>query len=117
MGLRQDQRRDAGGDSIAGKRGRRADDLHDRRQAVHRISGRRRAIGRGADRSFALIGQIAPSSLSTTPATQDPASTVSMPTLKRKIAVAAATARTSAAISRLDHTGLSNDSPNERTGA
>ena len=36
--------------------------------------------------------------------------------LRRKIAVAAAAASTKAAISRLDHTGMSNDSPNERTG-
>ena len=36
--------------------------------------------------------------------------------LKRKIAVAAAIARTSAGTSTLDSTGMSNDSPNDRTG-
>ena len=36
--------------------------------------------------------------------------------LKRKIAVAAAAASANAARSRLDHTGMSNDSPSERTG-
>src|SRR3979411_1266397 len=39
-----------------------------------------------------------------------------MPMLKRKIAVAAAMGRTSAGTSTLDITGISNDSPNDRTG-
>src|SRR6476661_11294207 len=39
-----------------------------------------------------------------------------MPTLKRKTAVAAAMARISAGTSTLDKTGISNDSPNDRTG-
>src|SRR6266404_2861210 len=60
--------------------------------------------------------QITPISRNTTPAAQDPASTVSMPMLKRKTAVAAAIAKTSAGISTLDKTGMSNDSPNDRTG-
>src|SRR5437879_6160773 len=60
--------------------------------------------------------QITPNSRSTTPAAQDPASTVSMPILKRKTAVAAAIAKMSAGISTLDKTGMSNDSPNDRTG-
>src|SRR6476620_1983223 len=60
--------------------------------------------------------QIIPTSRNTTPAAHDPASTVSMPILNRNIAVAAAIASTSAGISTLDSTGMSNDSPNERTG-
>ncbi len=39
-----------------------------------------------------------------------------MPMLKRKIAAAAAIAKTSAGTSRLDHTGRSKNSPNERIG-
>src|SRR5712671_664655 len=60
--------------------------------------------------------QIIPASRNNTPAAHDPPSTVSMPRLKRKIAVAAAIAKTSAGKSTLDSTGMSNDSPNDRTG-
>src|SRR5882724_10772806 len=60
--------------------------------------------------------QIIPASRNNTPAAHDPPSTVSMPRLKRKIAVAAAIAKTSAGRSTLDSTGMSNDSPNDRTG-
>ena len=60
--------------------------------------------------------QIIPANRNATPAAHDPASTQSMPMLRRKIAVAAAAASTKAAISRLDQTGMSNDSPNYRTG-
>ena len=55
VGLRQDERRNAGGDGTAGQRDRRADDLYGRRQAVHRVSGRRRTAGGGTDRGFAVI--------------------------------------------------------------
>src|ERR1700687_4771964 len=57
-----------------------------------------------------------PASRNNTPAAHDPPSTVSIPMLNRKIAVAAAMARISAATSTLDITGMSNDSPNDRTG-
>src|SRR5258707_15765774 len=60
--------------------------------------------------------QITPASRNNTPTAHEPASTVSMPMLKRKIAVAAAMARISAGKSTLDKTGMSNDSPNDRTG-
>ena len=41
--------------SIAGQRDRRADDLHGRRQAVHRLSGRWWPAGGGTDRGVAVI--------------------------------------------------------------
>ena len=66
--------------------------------------------------SYEMHFQIIPASRIITPAAHDPASTHSIPILRRKIAVAAAIASTKAAISRLPHTGMSNDRPNERTG-
>src|SRR3984957_3069289 len=54
VGLRQDQRRHAGGDRAAGERYRRAHHLYGRRQAVYRFPGQRRPAGRGVDRGFAL---------------------------------------------------------------
>ena len=60
MGLRQGQRRNAGGDCAAGQRDRRADHLYGRRQAIYRIPRRRRPVSRGADCRFVLIGAECP---------------------------------------------------------
>ena len=60
--------------------------------------------------------QPSPQTASPPPPRTNPPDTHSIPILRRKIAVAAAAASTKAARSRLVHTGMSNDSPNERTG-
>src|ERR1700722_9562510 len=56
VGLRQDQRRNAGGNRAAGECHRRAHHLYGRRQAIYCVSHRRRPAAGGTDRGFAVMG-------------------------------------------------------------